>query len=307
LLDRRTATRSRTLAYQDFTEGTRAAFSAADAEQLESRRAELEQERFQLSEQLRSHMRQLRNLRAARETVDRQRAALLSARSIEHVQRELTAVQKKLEYCANADQGPNATVFLDENPLRASDFLAQLTDGQLVRLHLVDGGRRVNVVCCDGQTKPLSSLSASQRDQVYLSLCLALLLTAGRHGIHLPLVLDEPFERLDARSTAALAAVLADFCRQGHQVLVLTAQRAAARQLQSVGAKLHDLASAKRQNDETCSTVSDAEHQPLAESAVEITPARKRRRRKSDTLRSQSAPHGADNNSRTEAGQSDAA
>ena len=36
--------------------------------------------------------------------------------------------------------------------------------------------------------------------------------------------LDEPFERLDARGTAALVAVLDVFCRQGHQVFVFTRQ-----------------------------------------------------------------------------------
>jgi ABC-type sulfate/molybdate transport systems ATPase subunit len=76
-----------------------------------------------------------------------------------------------------------------------------------------------------------------------LSLCLALLAAAGKKGIHLPLVLDEPFARLDARSTAALAAVLEDFCRLGHQVIVVTGQPAAAERLASVGATFHDMAS----------------------------------------------------------------
>ena len=77
-------------------------FSAADAEQLESRRLELEQQRFKLVDDLRAHSRAMRDFRAQRETVERQRAALLSARSIEHVQRELTGVQQKLEQVTSA-------------------------------------------------------------------------------------------------------------------------------------------------------------------------------------------------------------
>lgn len=307
LLHRQSAATRHVVPSQDDVSGNRAFFSAADAEQLESRRAELEQQRYQLSDQLRSHLRQLRNLRAARETVDRQRAALLSARSIEHVQRELAAVQKKLEYLTSPDHRKKDSVILDENPLRASDFLAQLTNGQLVRLHLMGGGRQVEVVGCDGQPKPLAALSAGQRDLVYLSLCLALLSAASRHGIHLPLVLDEPFERLDASGTAALAAVLADFCHQGHQVLVFTGQRLAAQQLISVGAKLHELGASKQPSEQAGCTLPADEQQAIASANVESSTERKRKRRKPDPSRTKAAPYTAPNGIRPETGHSDAA
>ena len=81
--------------------------TAADAEQLEQRRLELEQQRFDLSQRLTAQERVLRDLRAQRATVDRQRAALLSARSIEHVQRELAVVQQKLQQSVQSDvDGP---------------------------------------------------------------------------------------------------------------------------------------------------------------------------------------------------------
>jgi hypothetical protein len=88
----------------------------------------------------------------------------------------------------------------------------------------------------------VESLTAAERDMVYLSLCLGLLSAARRQGVRLPLVLDEPFERQDARGTAAIAAVLDDFSRQGHQVVVFTGQQAAAERLASVGAAVHDIA-----------------------------------------------------------------
>ena len=40
-----------------------------------------------------------------------------------------------------------------------------------------------------------------------------------------PLLLDEPFTRLDAQAIAALAAVLDDLGRHGQQFLVFTGQR----------------------------------------------------------------------------------
>ena len=62
----------------------------------------------------------------------------------------------------------------------------------------------------------------------------------------LPLVLDEPFERLDARGTAALVAVLDVFCRQGHQVFVFTRKQDATERLASIGAAVHNIASLRR-------------------------------------------------------------
>jgi energy-coupling factor transporter ATP-binding protein EcfA2 len=215
-------------------------FSAADAEQLESRRLELEQQRLQLLEQLRTRTSQIRDLRAQRETAERERAALLSARSIEHVQRELASVQQKLQHAASSGGNAGEACFADDCLAKASDFLAQLSDGGLVRLWLVEQGRRACVVNRAGQTLRVESLAPAERDHVYLALCLALHSAAAEHGLRLPLVLDEPFQRLEPRQAAALAAVLDDFCRQGHQVLVFTAQQAAAERLAAVGAAVRD-------------------------------------------------------------------
>ena len=82
----------------------------------------------------------------------------------------------------------------------------------------------------------VDALWSTQRDQVYLSLCLALVSALGRHGARLPLVLDEPFARLDARSSAAMVDVLHAFTARGQQVLVFTAEREAAERCGSLGA-----------------------------------------------------------------------
>lgn len=275
---------------RDAPSGSQTTFSSADAEQLEARRVELEQERLRVVEQTRVHGRQLRDLRAQRDTVDRQRAALLSARSIEHVQRELASVQQKLEQAANTGGQADDVAIADDNPARASDFLAQLTDGSLVRLVLVERGRKACVVDRTGAMVAVEALSAGERDQVYLSLCLALLSAAGRRGIWLPLVLDEPFERLDARSAAALATVLDDFSRQGHQVLVLTGRKEATERLSSVGATVHDLVAMRLRPPAPLSTDANGTR-PAA--------AKKRRtnRRNSKTRlkrQERSAPHAGD-------------
>ncbi len=231
LLERRQAHTFGARSAREEGHGTNLGFSAADAEQLESRRMELEHERFGLVEQVNAAHKKLKTLRGERDALDRQRAALLSARSIEHVQRELAAVQQKLEQFAGGSLPIENGGSTGDTPTRASDFLAQLTNGELVRLMLVGEGRQACVVNREGVTIPVDRLHGSQLDQVYLSMCFTLLTAASRKGIWLPLVLDEPFERLDARATAALVAVLDVFCRQGHQVFVFTRKQDATERL----------------------------------------------------------------------------
>jgi DNA repair exonuclease SbcCD ATPase subunit len=241
LLDRRQAQAS---VRSEEQTGVHASFSAADAAQLEARRAELEQERFELVERLRSQTGIVHDLQTQQSLVERQRASILSARSIEHVQRELAEVQHKLERAASGGFVADVTVPADDVLGVASDILAKLTSGDLIRLGLGEGGG-VYAVSRTGETAGWESLSETHRDQLYLSTCLALVAEASRHGLWLPIVLDEPFEHLDARGTAAVAAVLDDFARQGHQVIVFTCERTAAERLASLGATAHDMLSAR--------------------------------------------------------------
>jgi hypothetical protein len=233
--------------------GVTTVFSAADAEQLENRRLELEQDRFRLVEEVNTAARRIKVVRAERDAIERERAALLSARSIEHIQREMAHVQKKLENAGTTTPGDDSIT--DECLMWASDFLAQLTNGEIRRLMLFNQGRNAVVVNQQGETVALDLLTAAQRDQVYLSLCFALLTSASRNGVWLPLVLDEPFTRLDARATAALAAVLEAFSRQGHQILVFTQQTEAAGRLASVGAEMCDMMDLRRSPAETVPTI----------------------------------------------------
>ncbi|HVT29812.1 MAG TPA: ABC transporter ATP-binding protein, partial [Lacipirellulaceae bacterium] len=188
----------------------------------------------------------------------------------------------------------------------ASDFLAQLTNGGLRRLVAPSCGRSAHVVNQHGETVPVGSLAGEDCDRVYLSLCLALLSAASRHGVWLPLVLDEPFERLDARGTAALAAVLEGFSRRGHQVLVFTRQKEAAERLASVGADTHDIFGLRQSPAETLYTNASEAHslEPsvaphVSNASGEVKTARRRRKKKSASR--------LVNGDSAEAGRSDAA
>ncbi|MCI0332023.1 MAG: hypothetical protein L0228_02205 [Planctomycetes bacterium] len=277
LLDRRQALAASAGTVREVASGARTLFSAADAEQLETRRSDLEHQRFDLVERLRTHRNVLRDLRAQRATVDRERAALLSARSIEHVQRELADVQQKLERTAQIHQDSGVARFFDDCPAVASDYLAQLSNGDLVQLILGNNGLDACVTDRSGETFPVELLAASHRDQVYLSLCLALLQAASRQGIWLPLVLDEPFERLDARGAAALAAVLNDFCRHGHQVLVFTGQREATDRLASHGAAVHDILNLRGKRAPTSAAPPIETNSSAPSTVVKRRPAKRRK------------------------------
>lgn len=215
-------------------------FSAADAEQLERRRLELEQERMQLAGQVNAAVRKLKVLRAERDAIERERAALLSARSIEHIQRELAHVQKKLEG-ASSPSDLVSEVIPDVCLMQASDYLAQLTNGDIRRLMVANEDGQLVVVNHYGETVPVDRLNGGEHDQVYMSMCLALIAEMSGHGVWLPLVLDEPFTRLDSHEIGSLTAVLDAFSRKGHQVIVFTRQTDAAERLAAVGAETHDM------------------------------------------------------------------
>jgi hypothetical protein len=80
-----------------------------------------------------------------------------------------------------------------------------------------------------------------ERDQVCLGFSLALVTAVSRHGVQLPLLLDDPFVRLDDRGLAALASVLDDIGRRGQQLLVFTGEKRAADRFASLGAAIHSL------------------------------------------------------------------
>lgn len=218
-------------------------FTAADAQQLELRRSELEHQRYDLCGRIADLQPELAALCRERDAIDRQRATLLSAPVIDQVQQELAAVERQLEVAAAAAADYPATIGIAAGLERVSDFLAQLTGGELIRAELSFGGSAAQVVDRSGVKIPHAMLSPARKDQLYLSLCLALVSACEGRGVRLPLVLDEPFLRLDHHDTAALAAVLDDFARCGCQVLIFTSQRTAAERFDSLGVCVHDLRS----------------------------------------------------------------
>jgi uncharacterized protein YhaN len=227
-----------------------AGFETVDISLLEQRRTELEHERFRLSGELTDLEEELHDLLEQRDLVDRQRTASLSLRSIEDVQRELTQVQHELQRVAELPavrwSGGAENDFL----VRAAEFLAQLTDGQLVRLQSSLDGRRVLAINRAGVALRPDALAPPERDQLYISFCLAAASIGAEHGVRLPLVLDEPFLRLSVNATAALAAVLDDMGRRGHQVIVITGHPFVVERFRALGVAMREIRELREQPSE---------------------------------------------------------
>ena len=176
---------------------------------------------------------------------------------------------------------------------RASYFLRGLTDGDLVRLRLGDTPAEAHVVTRTRESHSITTLWSTQRDQVYVSLCLALVSGLRRYGVRLPLILDEPFARLDARSTAALVTVLDEFARRGHQVVVFTARQEAIERFAARGVTLHEISTLQRRVRVEAPDVA-------ATVAAPATPIERRRRKR--RIRPAAAEHRSGEREQREAG-----
>ena len=212
---------------------------ASAERELRSRYEELVRNRGQLLEEIARGERDLAALEARWQGVQRQRAGFVGNNSVEENQFEL----ERLDILIRQSLKPIAS----EPPIsreswRASDILAQLTDGQFVQIRLGRGDQSSVVIDRAGQPQRLGDLSTSVHDQLYLALTLALVGAFSRRGIHLPVILDEPFLRQNAASSAILAGVLAEFARYGHQLLVFTEDLDALRRFESLNCQIFDIA-----------------------------------------------------------------
>jgi uncharacterized protein YhaN len=104
----------------------------------------------------------------------------------------------------------------------ASGYLRQLTGGKYTRIWTPLAHDILFVDTADGRPLSVQVLSRGTREQLFVSLRLALVAAYARRGIHLPMILDDVFVNFDAGRTRTACAVLRDFARQGHQLLVFT-------------------------------------------------------------------------------------
>lgn len=104
----------------------------------------------------------------------------------------------------------------------ASKHLERLTEGRYTRVWTPLGENTLAVDDAQGRRLPVEVLSRGTREQLFLSLRLALVASYARRGVELPLVLDDVLVNFDSRRAKAAAAVLRDFAAEGRQLLLFT-------------------------------------------------------------------------------------
>lgn len=130
--------------------------------------------------------------------------------------------------------------------LEASDLLRRLTGGDLQKL-TINVDRSLWVHNRRGERLGCAQLSSGGRDQVYFSLCLAVVAAYARRGVRLPLVINDAFGNLDAQGVAAAAGLLSEFCQRGHQVLLFTRHHYVADRFRSLDVPVRQLPPLERQ------------------------------------------------------------
>jgi hypothetical protein len=104
----------------------------------------------------------------------------------------------------------------------ASVYMAKLTSGKYKRIWTPLANDILLVDTEEGDSLPVDVLSRGTREQLFVSLRLALVAAFGRRGIKLPMILDDVFVNFDAGRTKIAVSVLREFAREGHQLMVFT-------------------------------------------------------------------------------------
>ncbi len=104
----------------------------------------------------------------------------------------------------------------------ASNYMQQLTGGEYHRIWTPLADDILLVENAVGESLSVDQLSRGTREQLFLSVRLALVANFASRGIKLPMVLDDVLVNFDAVRAQRAAEVLMDFASGGHQILVFT-------------------------------------------------------------------------------------
>ena len=111
----------------------------------------------------------------------------------------------------------------------ASEYLSRLTSGRYRRVWTRWGENVLLVDDAHAGTLPIEVLSRGTREQLFLSLRLALVGLFARRGVELPMVLDDVLVNFDVERATAAVHVLHEFARRGHQLIIFTCHEHLAR------------------------------------------------------------------------------
>ena len=207
----------------------------------------LEHEWEALSTQSEELDRELKDALQRRGAMVEQQRTVAADQSLAIKQIELDVVEQQIRKAADAWRKRAAvSLFLErireeyeqnrqpETLREASNYLSQLTGGKYTRIWTPLAHDILFIDTANGQPLPVQVLSRGTREQLFVSLRLALVAAYARRGIHLPMILDDVFVNFDAGRTRVACSVLRDFAKQGHQLLVFTCHEHVWRMFQEI-------------------------------------------------------------------------
>ncbi|MEX1231819.1 MAG: AAA family ATPase [Planctomycetaceae bacterium] len=150
-------------------------------------------------------------LREREQVLAQLREACIDWCALDWARQSLERVQEQYEQTSQ----PEALTF-------ASNYLQQLTDGRYRRIWTPLGERRLYVDDAHEQNWTVEQLSNGTREQLFLSVRLALVSQLAKQGVELPIVLDDVLVNFDEHRTQAAIRLLADYAASGQQVILLT-------------------------------------------------------------------------------------
>ena len=167
---------------------------------------------------------------------------------------ELATVQKRLSEAVHQWQVLGATARVLETVRQgyeqtrqpeclqeASAHLRRMTEGHYQRVWTPLSDDVLLVDDAAGKPLPVELLSHGVREQLFLSLRLALAGSYARRGAQLPMILDDVLVNFDAKRVRAAAGVLCELAATGYQLLVFTCHEHIARMFEEMDVEVKEL------------------------------------------------------------------
>ena len=216
--------------------------------------AAVEARRGQLQSRLAACETQLRQRLEKRGQLAEQLRLLAENRTPANKQLELAAVQKRLRDAVRQWQVLGVTAQVLETVRKryeqtrqpeclqeASAHLRRMTQDRYQRVWTPLSDDVLLVDDAEGRPLSVEVLSHGVREQLFLSLRLALAGSYARRGAQLPMILDDVLVNFDANRVKAAAAVLCELAATGYQLLVFTCHEHIARLFEEIGAEVKEL------------------------------------------------------------------
>jgi uncharacterized protein YhaN len=267
-------------------------------EQIERQRQELVVRRQAAADDI-------KRLSEQRGAIAHEQALLAEDRRLAHKQVELDVVEQRLAEAVARWQTLALTEHLIETVKEdyernrqpevlqeASRYLERMTEGRYRRVWTPLGEQTLRVDDEQGRPLAIELLSTGAREQLFLSLRLALVSRFAGLGKAMPLVLDDVLVNFDQQRAAAAAAVFVEFAAAGHQLLVFTCHEHIAQLFRGLHCDVRSLpanvdASRKVVGPGTILPVSTVAEEPVP---VVETPRRRRDKRLKEPRQSEPPP-----------------